>query len=155
MDTTKFTINSIVNLGLLNESQLNELSQWCRNEAENLRWKESLAEQAAREAQWKREREEAEAKENALVEKLQKVVKPGVRLKMKGCKDGLGLREFIRWDGSSLVCWQLKRQVTWARDYKSKKVEEINTNIVTTHMPDKVQEIYVDGTAMKVRSILK
>jgi hypothetical protein len=140
---------------LLTAEQLRDLAKWCDSRATDLEWEKHCKEVTERDAQWKREREEAEAAEKALVAKLSAVIKPGTRLKMKGCKDRLGLREFIRWDGSNLVCWQIRRQLIYSRDFKTQKVEEFNTNQVTTHMPDKVQEIYVDGTALKVKSILK
>lgn len=140
MDTTKFTTQSVVKLDMLNEDQLEELAGWCKNRAAEVGWERIQRESAERDARWKREREEKEAKEKALVIKLKKVVKPGTRLKMKGCRDSEGIREFINWDhNNSLVCWQL---------YRGER-----TNQVTTHMPDKVQKVFVHGTAVAVRSL--
>jgi hypothetical protein len=79
---------------------------------------------------------------------LKPILKPGMRLKMKGCKDGKGLREFIKWDeNDNLVCWQIivarKRIINGAGVVGQVCIAEEKTNIVTTHMPDKIQMIQV------------
>jgi hypothetical protein len=133
--------------------ELVSLANWCQSESRQ-RDPAVIAEQKRQAAFWVERDKLAKEKEahNEKVEaSLRKLLKPGMRLKMKGCKDGRGLREFIRWDGSNLVCWQILRHRAW----DSKTWREEKTNQVTTHMPDKVQELYIDGTAMKVRSILK
>jgi hypothetical protein len=147
MNAYTFNHNSIVNLGKLGVDELRSLASYCEARANDIEWATHCTAAAERDAKWKREREEAEAEEKALVAKLQKVIKPGTRLKMKGCKDGHGLREFIEWEGNNLVCWQISRSVVGGC------LNVTRNKIVTTHMPDKVQEIYVDGTALKVKSI--
>lgn len=130
--------------------ELLTLANWCQAEAD--RKVSEIQQKEAENGQAKRELEQADrdAKTNRLVTALKKVLKPGVTLKMKGCKDGAGIREFIRWDNSNnLVCWQIRRR-RLPRGW-----EDTKTNQVTTHMPDKVQEIYVDGTALQIKSILK
>lgn len=93
--------------------------------------------------QWVEKRRLAETLNDALVAKLKRVITPGMRLKMKGCKDGNGIREFIRWEKDNLVCWQLKN--TYEFDHSTGKTEKIwkNTNQVTTHMADKVAKLYI------------
>jgi hypothetical protein len=90
---------------------------------------------------------------------LKNILKPGMRLKMIGCKDGRGIREFIRWDDDNLVCWQLRCYRQWHRksidpedgEYRDM---ETKTNQVTTHMPDKVSWVMIDGKQVPVRKLL-
>ena len=139
--------------------ELITLANWCQSEAVK-RDPARIAEQKALDAFWA-ERNRKEAEKNVQYQKvlkaLIKMLKPGMRLKMKGCKDGKGIREFIRWDDNdNLVCWQIIRRTSYTGGNRYKPVvEQFNTNIVTTHMPDKVQEIYVDGTGLKIKSINK
>lgn len=139
MDTTKFTAQSIVKLEMLNQDQLFELSSWCNNRARELEFERMRAEQIEREAKWKLQWEEEKAQTAALVSKLKKFIEPGTRLKMKGCRDRSGVREFIRWDGNNLVCWQI--------------LSGERTDCVTTHMPDKVTKVFKDGKIYPVRSL--
>ena len=108
---------------------------------------------------WKQQEQKAKEKENACdlaVEALWKL-SPGTLLKMRGCKDGTGLREFIRWDKDGfLVCWQIKlRRVNGARG-QAPTFDFYNTNIVTTHMADKVAGVYSSDrkTLTKIKDIL-
>lgn len=111
--------------------------------------------QRKQQEEWDAERERVDAIKEAYSEKvetyLRGVLKPGMKLKMKGCKDGKGIREFIKWDDNdNLVCWQivLKRQYnqTGRREGGIFSITETKTNQVTTHMADKVQMIqYVAG----------
>jgi hypothetical protein len=84
-------------------------------------------------------------------------LKEGTVLKMRGCKDGFGLREFIRWDEhGNLVCWQLlsnrnrlnKHHQLFSPNYD-------RSNQVTTHMPDKVSGIVIDGVLTPIKSLIK
>lgn len=136
-------------------AELLDLAVWCQSAA-NRKDPVRLREEAAHEA-WLEDRrkaqEEKQAEDDRILIALKTTLKPGMKLKMKGCKDGSGIREFIRFDGGNLVCWQIKvqRQRIANGYYRS----EERTNQVTTHMADKVQEIYVDGTGLKIKSILK
>ena len=89
-----------------------------------------------------------EVKMKRIISRLKSFLKPGMKLKMKGCKDGKGLREFIKWDDNdNLVCWQitLKRQYnqTGRREGGVFSITETETKThqVTTHMANKVQMI--------------
>lgn len=105
---------------------------------------------------WKQR--EQEAKEHKkfvdnLIATLKPQLKPGMLLKMRGCKDGTGLREFIRWDGENLVCWQIK-QIPH-RGPNGMEIRLENANIVTTHMADKVAGVYSSKRKMtKIKEIL-
>jgi hypothetical protein len=141
----------------LAHDELLNLANWCQSEATKkdpvkLAYEKQLQESMTK---YQAEQDRKNAEEQALVVKLKAFIKPVMRLKMKGCKDGAGLREFIRWDGNNLVCWQIKRIRRGWSSAGTSKVEEINTNFVTTHMADKVQRIFVDGTGLQVKSILK
>jgi len=108
---------------------------------------------------WAARKKEQEYRDNALdlaYQSLKRVLIPGTRLKMRGCKDGQGLREFIRWDGQNLVCWQIKYRRSWDRVAKRWDEEFVNTNIVTTHMPDKVSGVYgrISGQLVPMKNIL-
>jgi len=93
--------------------ELITLANWCQSEAVK-RDPARIAEQKAM-AVWREKRDrEAEAKDlhyQKVLTALIKLLKPGMMLKMKGCKDGVGIREFIRWDDNdNLVCWQILRR---------------------------------------------
>lgn len=133
------------------------LADWCRSEA--TKRDPSRLKELADLAKWQEQRRlkliEEENNANRLVASLKAFLKPGMKLKMRGCKDGTGIREFIKWDGNSLVCWQIIRRRSFvAGNPRAPRVEEFNTNQVTTHMANKVQEIYVNGTGLCVKSIL-
>ena len=73
-------------------------------------------------------------------------LQPGTLIKMRGCRDGKGLREFIRWDSDdSLVCWQIIRSPHRA---------DIKSNQVTTHMPDKVSWIMLNGKEIPIGKLV-
>ena len=134
----------------LSEDKLREIANWCINIASDKAWKAELGEierlMSIRKASEKKKADQTAS----LVSKLKKVLKPGMWIKMKGCKDGLGLREFIQWtDHDDLLCWQLYRSSSVKGDIFSR------TSYTTVHMPDKVTGIYVDGRAMKIKSFLK
>lgn len=135
--------------------ELLALAEWCRSESVN-RDPAVIAQNKLAKDRWTKyqaEQDRKDAENRALVVKLKKFLKPGMKLKMKGCKDGLGLREFIRWDErDNLVCWQI--QVLRQRVANGYSRSEERTNQVTTHMADKVQRIYVNGTGLQVKSIL-
>ena len=142
----------------LAHDELKQLADWCNSEA---RKKDPvyLAEQA-QQAKWEAERQAKYAAEaahlNRVAKALKALLKPGMMLKMKGCKDGLGLREFIRWDeNENLVCWQLRREKEYRPNSKSAFWVQERTNQVTTHMPDKVTRVFIDGTGLLIKSILK
>lgn len=89
---------------------------------------------------------------------LERALKPGMRLKMNGCKDGLGLREFIKWDKGNIVCWQIRRTRKWNQTGRRENgiftyVEE-KTNQVTTHMANKVARVYIDEYPMTIKELL-
>lgn len=136
--------------------ELLTLAKWCQSEATKkdpvkLAYEKALAESMVK---YQAEQDRKNAEERALVVKLKRFLKPGMKLKMRGCKDGLGLREFIKWDqNDNLVCWQL--QVTRQRVANGYSRFEERTNQVTTHMANKVSRIFVDGTGIQVKSILK
>lgn len=135
--------------------KLLELTNWCQSEATKrdpvkIAFEKALAESMVK---YQAEQDQREDEDRALVVKLKRLLKPGMKLKMRGCKDGLGLREFIKWENDHLMCWQIIRG---RRGVPGHIVTfENKTNQVTTHMPNKVQEIYVDGTGIKIKSILK
>ena len=110
---------------------------------------ENIQRQREEEKFWAKYREKRAEKDNALNlahQSLKRVLIPGTRLKMRGCKDGQGLREFIRWDGQNLVCWQIIVRRRWRYIGMGNVGEYVigyeNTNTVTTHMPDKVSGVY-------------
>jgi len=136
--------------------ELITLANWCQSEAVK-RDPARIAEQKAM-AVWREKRDrEAEAKDlhyQKVLTALIKLLKPGMMLKMKGCKDGVGIREFIRWDDNdNLVCWQILRRRSW--NGKVAVYDQGRTNQVTTHMADKVSRVYVDGTGLEIKSIIK
>ena len=141
----------------LAHDELKQLADWCNSEA---RKKDPvyLAEQA-QQAKWEAERQAKYAAEaahlNRVAKALKALLKPGMMLKMKGCKDGLGLREFIRWEDDNLVCWQLSRRREWNPNTKLFTYKEERTNQVTTHMADKVSRVFINGTGLLIKSILK
>ena len=139
--------------------ELQALAEWCRSEAvkrDPVRLKEQ-EEAAKRIAAYRQEQAEKADKLNRIVAGLKTFLKPGMKLKMRGCKDGSGIREFIKWDGDYLVCWQISRQRRYIQEGMGGRwvTEETKTNQVTTHMADKVARIFVDGTGLQVKSILK
>lgn len=94
-----------------------------------------------------------DAENRTLVVKLKAFLKPGMKLKMKGCKDGSGIRQFIEWNKSdSLVCWQIKLQRQRIANGYFRSEER--TNQVTTHMPDKVTQIFVDGRPVPIKNFI-
>jgi len=142
----------------LAHDELLNLAKWCQSEATKkdpvkLAYEKAMAESMAK---YQAEQNRKDAEERALVVRLKAFIKPGMKLKMQGCKDGMGLREFISWDtNDNLVCWQLQRVRRLDANYRLIGWEETKTNQVTTHMANKVQRIFVDGTALQVKSILK
>ena len=104
-------------------------------------------------------RKEKQARNEKAKEVLMRYIQPGTMLKMTGCKDGAGLREFIRWDGDNLVCWQIANRRQWKKTGMGSEGHYVNsytnTNIVTTHMPDKVREFTIDGdTVVRMSSLI-
>ena len=120
-----------------------------------------IAKNAERERFWKEcaERGKAKAKHCGTVRiALAKLLKPGMLLKMKGCKDGRGLREFIKWDNNdNLVCWQISHRV-WSEVIGGGKVVRRETtektNQVTTHMADKVSWVLIDNVQVPVNKLI-
>lgn len=93
------------------------------------------------------------ARNDAILEKLRLVLKPGMRLKMKGCKDGVGLREFIEFGKNNhLVCWQLLRRRTW--NGKVAVYDVARSNQVTTHMPNKVSWVLIDNVQVPIKNLI-
>jgi hypothetical protein len=78
---------------------------------------------------------------------------------MSGCRDGKGIREFIRWDSNdNLICWQIRLCHQWVKtgmggcgEYRT---VETKTNQVTTHMPDKISWINLYGKEITIRKFL-
>ena len=102
--------------------------------AENKRRAEIEAERQAEEAK-------RDAYEKKVITALSQQLKPGTMLKMKGCRDRSGIREFTHWgEDGTLICWQIKKGV--------------RSNQVTTHMPDKVVSVLIDGKAVPIRKLL-
>jgi len=105
-------------------------------------WKKNptyIAQQSQYAAITEKRRQEAldrEAHMVLVVGALQGNLEPGMILKMKGCKDGSGIREFIRWQDNNLVCWQIKRG-------------GVRTNQVTVHMADKVTQVWLKGLNLR------
>ena len=137
--------------------ELLTLADWCKAESSRrdpvkIALDKQLAESFAK---YQAEQDRKNAEERAWVVKLKAFIKPGMKLKMMGCKDGLGLREFIKWENDQLVCWQIKRVRRGWQSAGTSVVEEINTNFVTTHMANKVSRIFVDGTGIQVKNIIK
>jgi hypothetical protein len=89
-----------------------------------------------------------------VVPALKKVLVAGTRLKMNGCKDGAGIREFIRWHDDTLVCWQISRRTIINRARLAETIER-NTNVVTTHMPDKVARVWMGGREWTIKQLLE
>ncbi len=144
------------NLKNATTEELRELAQWCLTEADN-RDPVKIALRAEQKAVWDKYYKDQEAKanhRNVMEDALRKLLKPGMRLKMKGCKDGYGVREFIRWDGKNIVCWQIEKH---ALGYVNKRWEYDwqRGNTVTTHMADKVQGIFVDEKVVPIKNFLK
>lgn len=86
---------------------------------------------------------------------LKKILVPGTRLKMKGCKDGHGLREFIKWDeNGNLVCWQIVRRRRFVgRPSGGILTDNEATNVVTTHMPDKVSKVFTSNGEVTAKQL--
>ncbi len=140
--------------------QFSELASWAHSEGRK-RDPEVIAESARLEAIWKERDAAAKVKEkevNRITKILKALLKPGMRLKMKGCKDGQGIREFIEWDeNDNLVCWQLRQTRRLKNGMAPQLGYTVNiekTNQVTTHMPDKVTRILVDGKAQPIKSFI-
>lgn len=103
------------------------------------------------------ERDRTAAVENArnaaILEKLRLALKPGMRLKMKGCKDRVGFREFIKFDeNDNLVCWQILRRRTW--NDKVAVYDVARSNQVTTHMPNKVSWVLIDNVQVPIKNLI-
>jgi hypothetical protein len=97
-----------------------------------------------------------ETRQDKILKFLKTTLVPGQRLKMSGCKDGKGIREFIKWDeNNNLVCWQIAITDQWMKagfgDMGKYVRREVNTNTVTTHMPDKVVWFDVKGAQVSVK----
>ena len=93
----------------------------------------------------------AEAHNKKVTECLRKVIKPGMRLKMKGCKDRAGFREFIKFDeNDNLVCWQILPRITWPTNV----VVEQKTNQVTIHMPNKVSWVRINNVQVPISKLI-
>ena len=153
----------MITLRLLNQlressyDELRDLSSWCLVEA-NKKDPKRLSEEAeenARIDKLKREQEKKDANTAKILVALRAIVRPGTLLKMRGCKDGQGLREFIKWEGENLVCWQILRRRRLSENYRVIGYEDTKTNQVTVHMPDKVREVIIDGAVVGIKSILK
>ena len=148
-------------LKLLTREELLEVEEWSRNKAHDLD-PEVISDRAQQAAYWaEREREGKikEAHNKKVLKVLKKVLVPGTVLKMNGCKDGTGLREFIRWDEhDNLVCWQIQRSRQWKKTGMGDKGEfiyvETKTNQVTTHMPDKVARVVIDCYSTPIKNLL-
>lgn len=83
-------------------------------------------------------------------------LKPGDRLKMKGCKDGEGIREFIRIDTSygayRIRCLQILRtKRRMPGDVGWTIVEEEGQN--TLHLIDKLTHVEIGGKWVKVKEL--
>jgi len=132
------------------------LAKWCQSEATKkdpvkLAYEKQMQESMAK---YQAEQDRKNAENRVLIVKLKRFLKPGMTLKMRGCKDGQGIREFISWDtNDNLVCWQIK--VVRQRVANGYSRSEERTNQVTTHMANKVSRIFVNGTALQVKSILE
>lgn len=137
-------------------AQLADLASWAHIEGRN-RDPQVIAERKIQEEFWRKREEEGKVKEehNAKVYRvLQKLLKPGTKLKMRGCKDGSGIREFIKWDeNDNLVCWQIVRRRVFTKGAVS--FTEEKTNQVTTHMPDKVSRIFQDNKDIPIKNFVK
>jgi len=110
---------------------------------------------AAIQAEDEKENQLHEEKMERIVRYLKAVVKPGMRLKMKGCKDGKGLREFIKWgENDNLVCWQIFVSRRWSPSSNKFSHSETNTNAVTTHMADKVQMVQLHDQLIPISKLI-
>lgn len=96
---------------------------------------------ALRELQAKHDRErdmkevKLEQERKAAEERLRAIVRPGDFLRVRGCRDGQGVREFIGWDNENrLVCWKIE----FRKDWKTRTAQHTRTNFTTTHYADKV-----------------
>lgn len=132
---------------------LREAEQVAREKnPDNIRLAKRQAEEWAKQ---KREDELHEQKILRIVCRLKSFLKPGMLLKMKGCKDGKGLREFIKWDShDNLVCWQISISRQWSPKADKFLSREVNTNVVTTHMADKVQMIQLHDQLIPLNKLI-
>ena len=162
MDIPSLTVEQYVNentkierLGDLHRDALRVVADWCVRRYRELDPIELERLEAGRKAMLEHERKckIAEDKMKLIVKKLREVIKPGMILKMKGCKDGFGLRKFIQWDDKgNLICWQLRKQVIKKPGHFSSVT--VKTNQITQHMPDKVTKMWIDGKEVSLKSIL-
>jgi hypothetical protein len=141
--------------------QLADLASWCHIESRN-RDPKVIEERRIQEEFWKQREAEAAVKDKEnkkILKVLQQVVTPGTMLKMRGCKDGNGIREFIRWENDYLVCWQILRRRVWRGKPDgtggSFVYQDTKSNQVTTHMPDKVARIFVGGKDLPIKNFVK
>jgi hypothetical protein len=134
----------------LSREELVEVGEWCAIRAKNLD-PVLIAERKKMSEYWdarKRQGEIKEAHDKKVLAALKPLLVPGMRLKMRGCKDGKGYREFIRWDErDNLVCWQLQKNF-------SVRGEITRTNQVTTHYPDKVMYVNINGVDTPIKKLL-
>jgi hypothetical protein len=127
-----YTEDSVVQLNSLDYDNVEALKNWCID-----------ANRYGGVRETNHRKQLAEARAPKILAWLKDHLQPGMKLKMKGCRDGHGLRQFIRWDRyGNLVCWQINIGRKWTRGY-IKVPEEVGTQ-VTTHMPDKVVKVWVE-----------
>lgn len=152
-----FHEQSIIKLADLSYADVNQLAAWCReavaydsprHKTEQDRWrKQAEAAEAKRRAQ----AAPKAAKEAAKLRWLLDNLKEGNILKMVGCRDGHGYREFIRWTpNNNLVCWQMEAERSRG-NYKV-FVPASRGILVTTHMADKVSKIQLNGKFVPITS---
>jgi hypothetical protein len=107
-------------------------------------------------AEQKRKNDARESERAALVGVFKAKLVPGMLLKMRGCRDGGGLREFIKWDGDKVVCWQVVSRRWWKATGRGDSGSYVttfeNTHQATTHMVDKIAGVYITGTRTLVKT---
>jgi hypothetical protein len=137
----------IFNQGLdsLTYEDVDTLAAWC-DRARQHGGERSVASDLKRNAERKKSEERSKRRHQLEASRAPKIVawlkinlKPGMKLQMKGCRDGHGIREFIRWHNGNLVCWQV--------------FEERAQQQVTTHMPDKVVKVWTEPCRVPVSMI--
>jgi hypothetical protein len=81
-------------------------------------------------------------------------LKPGMRVKMAGCRDGNGIRDVLRiFPGGTVECRQVLLRRSWNRDAKAFDVSE-SLGGITTHSPSKIRGVLWRGKWVKIGDLL-
>ena len=163
-----FNESTTVELGKLTFNDALELIDWLKGETE---WNDGRlthqhraeeAEEMVRRTRENSARLLREAELHTMVEEWLEAcqLKPGTYVKMKGCRDGRGIRivlsvKFRKDDRSIIECRQVKTGRKWLGGPGNARMEEETLGQITKHLSDKISQVKVGEVWYPIRPLVE